>query len=228
MTPYTTHILAGTGAALTVGLAALWVTPHGTLRGTEWTAPVALKPDLDSAPPEAQIEPPDATNVSGFLGTLERPLFSPNRKPPPPPSPSQSAQQPEADPFANIQLQGIYAGTGGHGGIWVRVDGKNRSIPLGAQLGPWTVQSVEGRDVTFTRGAETRSLRLVPSKLANMPTSPTAAAPAPAAPGGAAPVQTDDPVRRQEQEQQEQLRARLQLMNSRRIANGLPPLTELK
>lgn len=225
MTPYTTHILAGTGLALAVGLAALAVTPQGTLRNTQWAEPAALKPEL--ANPDAQIEPRDPASVSSFLGMLERPLFSPSRRPPPPPPPPKPVQQPEEDPFANIQLQGIYAGGSG-GGILVRVDGKNRSLPLGAALGPWTIKNIDGREVIFTRGDETRRLRLIPSKLANAapPPAPRAAAPgAPGAPAGAAPSQTDDPVRRQQQEQEEQVRARLQLMNSRRAANGLPPLT---
>ena len=225
MTPYTTHVLAGASLALAVALVALGVTPQGTLRNTHWVEPAAIKPDL--ANPDAQVEPRESASVSSFLGMLERPLFSPSRRPPPPPPPPKPVQQPEEDPFTNIQLQGLYAGPSGSGGILVRVDGKTRSIPVGAMLGPWTIKSIDGREVLFTRGDESRRLRLIPAKLANAAPPPPRAA-APGAPAGAAPSQTDDPVRRQQQEQEEQLRARLQLMNARRAANGLPPLTELK
>ncbi|EHL24491.1 hypothetical protein KYG_02437 [Acidovorax sp. NO-1] len=222
-----TPVLLAVNAALALGMAALWFTPEGQVRGTAWTAPAAVVPEI--APPSG-IAAPKAADVSRFLAVLERPLFSPNRRPPPPPAPTKADAPPEPDPLANIQLQGVYSTDDGGGGIFARVDGKDRRIAVGTALGGWTVRGIDGLNVTFAKGEDARVVRLVPAKLGAVAAAPTlpgavppAAGQAPAGQGSA----TADPVLRQKQEQEERTRARLERMNAARAANGLPPLPSL-
>lgn len=220
-----TPVLLAVNAALALGLAALWFTPEGQVRGTTWTAPSAVVPEI--APPSG-IAAPKAADVSRFLAVLERPLFSPNRRPPPPPAPTKADAPPEADPLANIQLQGVYSTDDGGGGIFARVDGKDRRIAVGTALGGWTVRGIDGLNVTFAKGEDSRVVRLVPAKLGAVAPAP---APNPAAPGGPAvgaggqASSGPDSALRQKQEREDRERARLELRNQRRIANGFPPLT---
>ena len=217
--------LLAVNAALAVGLAALWFEPSGQVRGIAWTAPAPVVPDI--APMADSTLQKSAADVSRFLAVLDRPLFSPSRRPPPPPAPVTAAAEPEPDPLANIQLQGVYSTADGGGGIFARVDGKDRRIAVGAALGGWTVKGIDGLNVTFARGGDARVVRLAPAKLATIAPTPTLRPPA-AGQGQGAPGQAQaggDPALRQKQEQEDRERARLELRNARRIANGLPPLT---
>ena len=218
-----TPVLLAANIALVLGMVALWLTPGGQVRGTNWTAPAPVVPEI--APP-ADISAQKTADVSRFLSVLERPLFSPNRRPLPP-APSKAEAAPEPDPLANIQLQGVYSTGDGGGGIFARVDGKDRRITVGTALGGWTVKGIDGLNVTFARGEDSRVVSLVPAKLATVAPTPTLGGAAPAA-GQAAAGQGSaaaDPAVRQKQEQEDRERARLELRNARRIANGFPPLT---
>lgn len=231
--PGITPTLAGLNLLLVLLLAALWLTPQGTLRGVHWPVPSAVAPQLGQAD-EVPLPAPAAVNASRFLATLERPLFSPTRRPPPP-APAQNTA-PEADPLADIQLQGLYTGPGG-GGLFAKVAGKNLRVPVGGKLGGWDVKSINDREVTLARGAQTHTLRLAPAKLSKLALPPPKAAAAPAAAAGSpapatatpatpVPSQTDNPALREQQEREERQRARRALNNQRRIANGLPPLPD--
>ena len=218
--------LLALNAALAVGLAALWLEPSGQVRGIAWTAPAPVVPDITPLADSALQK--SATDVSRFLAVLDRPLFSPSRRPPPPPAPVTAAAEPEPDPLANIQLQGVYSTADGGGGIFARVDGKDRRIAVGTALGGWTVKGIDGLNVTFARAGDARVVRLAPAKLATIAPAPTLRAAPAAGQGQAATAQGQagaDPVLRQKQEQEDRERARLELRNARRIANGLPPLT---
>ena len=57
------------------------------------------------------------------------------------------------------RIYGVFS-AGGASGIIADLDGKPRRIPVGGTLGPWRVAAVAGRDITFTRGAETRVIQL--------------------------------------------------------------------
>ncbi len=226
-----TAVLLAANIALALGLIALWLTPSGQIRGTSWVAPAAVVPEIS---PSFGIEVPKPADVSRFLAVLERPLFSPSRRPPPPPAPVKADAPPEPDPLANIQLQGVYSTDDGGGGIFARVDGKDRRIAVGTALGGWTVKGIEGLNVTFGRGDDSRVVRLVPAKLATVAPTPTLGRAAPAAgqatagqPAAGQGQATGDPVLRQKQEQEERARARLERMNAARAANGLPPLPSL-
>lgn len=220
-------VLAGVNLLLALLLAALWLTPQGQLRGVRWPVPAAIAPQLGGAG-QADLPPPPMASASRFLATLERPLFAPNRRPAP--VAAAQAAESESDPLADIQLQGLYTGAGG--GIFARVQGKNLRVPVGGKLGGWVVKGISDREVTLARGTQQHTLRLVPAKLSRLapqPAKDTASAPAPSAATptpAAAPSQASDPALRQEQERQERQRARLELMNARRIQNGLPPLPQ--
>ena len=219
--------LLAVNAALAVGLVALWFEPSGQVRGIAWTAPAPVVPDITTMA-DGTLQK-SAADVSRFLAVLDRPLFSPNRRPPPPPAPVAAAAEPEPDPLANIQLQGVYSTGDGRGGIFARVDGKDRRIAMGTALGGWTVKSIDGLNVTFARAGDARVVRLAPAKLATIAPTPALRA-APAAGQGPAttgPAAGGDSVLSQKQEQEDRLRARLERMNAARAANGLPPLPSL-
>lgn len=237
------RLLLALDVVLACALAALWWPSESNLRQRRWSPPAALAPVL-SEPEGGGLPARSALPVSSFLLTLERPIFSPNRRPPPV---AAVAAAPEPDPLANIQLQGLYSAAGG-GGVFARVDGKDRRIAVGGSLGPWTVQSVAGREVTLARGEQTQVLRLLPSRLTgeapapaapSAPSAPPAPPPVQSLPPGAMlmplppgampmplPAQVEDPALRQEQERQEVERARLAERNARRAEQGFPPVKE--
>ena len=200
------------------GLAWMWFDQHAQLRNLAWVAPKALPPDIKvpAGPPKAGSI---ASDASLFAVVLERPLFAPDRRPPPPPPPP--TPPPPPDPLANIQIQGIFSGASA--GIIARVEGKMRRVKINESIGPWTLKSIDGRDVTFTKGQENRKLRLTYARL-DAPTPqavaakvPPAQAPAKApAPGAVSPPQGA----------QDQAREILRRRNELRTSRGLPPLTE--
>lgn len=103
-----------------------------------------------------------------------------------------------------------------------RVNDKVRRVRLNEPLGEWTVQSIEGREVTFARGDETRSVRLVHVFGPQPPAAAGSPAPVAASPSiGGRP----DLVSIQQQEQ-EAARERLRQRNELFRKAGLPPVKE--
>ena len=221
MKQYTTRILGAVLCLLGAALAWLWLGTNGTLRNVHWQEPQAHQPDFGSM--AAQLPKQDPADLSRFMATLERPLFSPSRRPPPPPPPPTVAPPPPPpDPLASVQLFGVFADAEGKGGIIARVEGKPKRIHTGQSIGAWTLKSIEGRNVTLERGAEVRVLNLAHVRVA-APAVPVAAAgnpdapPPPAAPeAGAAAAPR--------QELSEFIRNRTALRNAARAKAGLPPL----
>lgn len=202
---------------LAAGLAWLWVDQHGQWRNLAWTAPKAILPELKVPFGEVQANAPAPAQ---FASLLERPLFAPDRRPPPPPPPpAPPVAAPPPDPLANIQIQGIFSGE--NAGILARVDGKVRRIKLNEAVGPWTLKSVDGRDVTFGQGEENRKLRLDYARLDTV--APKAAAPAPA---DGAPASPAAGVAGLPQNLQDEARERLRRRNEIRAARGLPLVTQ--
>lgn len=210
-------------AALVALLLALWFDGQGQLRNVTWHRPAPVKPDFAAMLPSLARQRSDS--VGQFVATLDRPLFSPSRRPPPPPPPPAAAPPP--DPLANIQLFGVYSGSGG-GGIIARVDGKMRRAGINDKIGEWTIKRIADRDVTFVRGGETRVVSLVRGK-------PPGSAVIPAAPvrqflpGQPRPGQISEeerlrtmtPAQRIEEDERERLR----YLNELNAQNGLPPIT---
>jgi len=200
---------------LALGLASMWVDEHGQLRNLAWVAPKPLAPDI-KVPASGGQTGAAAADPAAFAVILERPVFAPDRRPPPPPAPA-----PPPDPLANIQILGIFSGA--NAGILARVDGKVRRVKINETVGPWTLKSIDGRDVTFTQGEENRQLRLAYARLDTPAPQPAAtnAKPNPAATANAAPGNAGFM-----QKEEEETRARLQRRNELRASRGLPPLTQ--
>lgn len=178
---YVLPLLVLINLALAGVLAWLWFTPEGELKNTHWDRPSAQKSDFASMmPPLPVIAPAD---TGQFMALLDRPLFSLTRRPPPPPPPP--APPPPVDHLSTAKLMGIVDG-GTTGGIIINIAGANRRVRLNEQVDGWVVKSVQGRQVTFNRGGETRTLQLQRSKVS---TYTGAAMPAPAQPTAAQPGQ---------------------------------------
>lgn len=215
------RILVAINVLLALALALLWFDLHGNLRNVRWTPPAPISPDFSKMVPALSRQA--VADTGRFVAALDRPLFSPTRRPPPPVVVA-AVVAPPPDPLANIQLLGLFVGAQS-GGIVARIDGKNRRLRLSETVGEWTLKSIVERDVTFARGEETRVLRLervrpaVPAAVAAAPAdsgaSPTAPEGQPA-PAGATMAQ------RLEEENRERLRRR----NAIRSQAGLPPVTQ--
>ena len=203
-------------ALLAGGLAWLWFDQTGATRNVNWVSPAPLKPELGKA---SSTQPGAAGgNPTQYLAMLERPLFAPDRRPAPPPAPP--AAPPPPDPLANIQISGIFSGASP--GIIARIDGKLRRVKVNEALGPWTLKSIDGRNVTFAQGGESRQLRLLYSSLG--PPAVRAAVINP--PAGQAPPGQPQSAMAATQNQQDEGRERLRRRNEIRAARGLPSVTE--
>jgi len=219
--------------ALAGALALLW-SDEARYR---WREPAALPPALDEvAAPEAA----EATEVSQYRETLDRPLFIAARKPAPKRDPAADAQA-AADTLKDVRLLGTY-GSGGRRGIIILRDGKVERVPVGGSIGHWKVAGEQGRGAALARAdGERRSLELAinttppsapaaPGKEAaaggaDQPVrqadgAPAAAAPAPS-PRAAAPAAAPGADARNDY-----MRQRLERANARRALQGLPPLPQ--
>lgn len=177
---YGIYFLTFLNCAMAAVLGWLWLTPAGELRNVRWQAPEALKQDVLTLLPSPM--PDGKVDVSQFLGALERPLFSPTRRPPlPPPPPVIPPPPPPPDPLATLHLYGVVAG-GDTGGIIAKIDGKTRRVRFGETVGLWTLKSINDRNVTFVRGAETRVVPLLHARSNAVPILPSVNVPMPAVP----------------------------------------------
>ncbi len=182
MKRYALPVLLLLNGVLALGLAWLWFTPQGTLRNMYWQPPAAQQTDLSNLLPA--LPSLMQSDTSQFIVLLERPLFSPTRRPPPPPPPPAAAAP--VDNFSTARLSGVFEGPGGTG-IIIQIDGKDRRLQLNQALDGWTLRSVQGRQVTFGNGDQTRVLQLPRAALTAYTGQPLAFVPpaASAAPGPA-------------------------------------------
>ena len=219
MRAFTLRLLGVMMVLLLLALAWQWLGPDGRLRPVQWQAPDPHQPDY--AGMLERIPGSGSTDITRFVATLERPLFSPSRRPPPPPPPPTVAPPPPPpDPLASVHLFGVFMGEDDQGGIIARVDGKPRRIYTGQNIGAWTLKRIEDRKVTMVRGAETRVLNLVHARApepAAVAAAPAPGAAPPAAGAGPAPATPRPDV-------SEMVRRRTELRNAARAKAGLPPL----
>ncbi|MDO9315223.1 MAG: hypothetical protein Q7T97_11820 [Burkholderiaceae bacterium] len=220
MKRYTMHALVVLDVALLGVLAWLWFDQNGQPRGVDWTPPVAIQPDFSGAPRSNSESSP--ASMALVLDTLERPLFSPNRRPPPPIVAASSTPEPPPDPLANVLIQGIFSGDG-VGGIMARVDGVPRRISINETIGSWMLKNIDERNVTFVRKDETRVVQLQRAKEAPPPTLNTANAPAPSPqPAGPQALTAGNAAT---QAAQESVRDRYRRRNEARAKAGMPPVS---
>lgn len=217
MTQPATRILGVLILALAAGLGALWIKPDGSLRNTVWTPPEPVFPDLqfkDPLPVSAS-----KVDVNLFVATLERPLFSPSRRPPPPPPPPKEDKPPEPDPFADIHLFGLYGGEGSPTGMLARIGGKVQRVSVEEKVGAWTLKAIDDREAVFLKAGEERRLKLIVAKPAPPP-KPVAGAPGAqggsGAPGGTgAPSMPSGNAEQRSQQLQQMIEQRQRTMRRR-------------
>lgn len=151
------NLLILLNVALAVVLARMWFAADGSLRNTHWTAPAPLTANYAAMlPPLPGVASAD---TSQFIAMLERPLFSPSRRPPPPPPPPTALAAAPVDNLSTARLSGLFFGNG-VGGIIIHIDGKHRRVRLNEGVDGWLVKSIQERSVTFARGGESRTLPL--------------------------------------------------------------------
>lgn len=144
-------------AGLLCFLAWVWFTPDGQVRGMRWQSPSPVKVDLQALLPALPGQ--GQADTSQFLGMLERPLFSPTRRPPPPPPPPKAEVPEPVNRFAQAKLTGVFEGAG-VGGIIINYEGKDRRVPLNGTLDGWKLLSVTGAQATFSQRGQTRVVQL--------------------------------------------------------------------
>lgn len=165
MKRYISAILVVVNTLLVLALAWMWFTPGGELKNAQWSVPRGQKANLDNVVP--RLGKAQAMDQSQFLAMLDRPLFSPSRRPPPPP-PVAAAEAPPPPPdyLADAVLTGVYIGEDGKsGGVIIRFNGKDKSLPLQGLLDGWTLSSVADNRVYFTRAGITKEIALQKGKL---------------------------------------------------------------
>lgn len=165
MKRHTSAILVAANIVLVLVLAWMWFSPSGGIKNVHWTVPRGQKANLDGVIPRlGKAQPMDH---SQFLAMLDRPLFSLSRRPPPPP-PVTAAEAPPPPPdyLADAVLSGVYIGEDGKsGGIIIKFQGKDKSLPLRGTLDGWTLSSVADNRVYFTRDGVTKEIALQKGKL---------------------------------------------------------------
>ncbi len=185
MKKHALHALLALNAALVLVLAWLWIDKTGRLRNIHWQPPAPQTSDYAAMVPALPgLAPAD---TSQFIAMLDRPLFSPTRRPPPPPPPPQAPES--ADNLSTAQLSGLFLGQN-DGGIIVRIGDKHRRVRLRESVEGWTLSAVQDRSATFTRGGQSRVLQLPRAALTGATVRPP---PQAAQPPVAAPVRPASP-----------------------------------
>ena len=105
-------------------------------------APLAVRRPVLASPPQ----------TADFPGILERPLFSPDRRP--------EVGEAPADDMARYSLLGIGTAAGAATALLVTPDGTALRILPGQTVGDWSVEVIEPDRVVLSRGEERLVLRL--------------------------------------------------------------------
>lgn len=181
-------------ALLTAALAALWLAPGPQERWRQWQAPPPQAPQLDDVQ-AANLRANPAARAN-YPAVLERPLFSPARRPQVSASAAVAAP-PAPSAIEQIRLRGLVAGPT-LTGVMLHEDGKSRFVRVGESVGGWTLERVQARAAVFVRAGQQRQIALdVASDAAAPPAGAPRPAPAPATAASpsanAAPVHTAPP-----------------------------------
>lgn len=152
-----TRVLALLCLLAAAGLAYLWLDKNGSLRNMQWVAPAPIKSSVVAT--KIVERTMTASDVVELANALERPIFTPDRKPPSAAPILAVAPPPPPDPMASITVVGLI--TGESGGAMVRADGKVRFISLNQSFGDWTLSSIDERNASFARAGETRVIKMV-------------------------------------------------------------------
>ncbi|MFM2450595.1 MAG: hypothetical protein RIS44_3045 [Pseudomonadota bacterium] len=200
------------------GLLFMWFDRSGQIKNVGWKPPAPFVNDYTGSKPSIGID--SQIDLSQFVATLERPLFSNNRRPLPKPV-VVAAVPAVVDPLENMHVTGLYA-AGQAGGLLVRIDGIAKKVLVGEMIGPWTVKEVTSTVATLIQADQTRNLTVTRSK----PPQKTAAKPPDPSSNAAPLVNAPAPNPISEKERVDQVLAeRLRYANEHRAKYGLPPLS---
>ena len=140
---------------------------------------VVLAPQLSvaddaRAPSEARLGNPVARrSLANFPATLQRPLFSPNRRRPTvePPPPTPVVQEPLRPPPAPpaVTLIGVIADPDGSQALLQSVGAKAIRVRVGDDVMGWRVAEIDAQRLTFTLGERAVSVALFMQKSASAP-----------------------------------------------------------
>ena len=156
MTNLGARLFLALDALLVAALAWLWFGHDGgASRTLVWQPPAAIAPELGAA--AVELPPVAAMDTRAFVATLDRPLFSRTRRPPPKAAPEEALA---ADTLKDVRLIGLYTTTDGRAGALLRNGAAVQRVALKEQIGGWTLQSVQGRQVTLVRAGRSRVLEL--------------------------------------------------------------------
>lgn len=158
------------------GLAYLWLDKTGQVRNIQWIAPAPIKSGITAT--KIAQRAVTSSDVAELASALERPIFTPDRKPPS--TAPILAVAPPPDPMASVSLVGLI--TGSSEGVMVRSDGKVRFIGLNQRFGEWTLSGIDERNASFARNGEARVIKLAYAPLGatnRIATTATAAAAVP-------------------------------------------------
>lgn len=189
-----------------------WFTPDLQLRQFVWAPPAAIRPQSDPIPP---LEPTTSADASVMLQIMDRPLFSPTRRPPPQPKAPPPPEPP--DLLATANILGLY-GEGAGAGVLVESEGRVQRVKPGAEVAGWALKRVSPQAAEFERGTESRELRITRKRVNASPALAPTEAPVSVAPNAAAAAQA--------KKDQDAVRDSVRQMNARRASIGLPPLPE--
>lgn len=149
------HVIVALNIALALVLLFLWIDPPGRIRNVHWIAPSPQAADYASMVPDMPVIVP--ADTSQFIAMLDRPVFSPTRRPPPStPPPEEKAP---TDNLSAALLSGLFQG-GGDGGAIIQIAGKHKRVRLREVVEGWTLSAIQDRSVIFTLGGQSRVLQL--------------------------------------------------------------------
>ncbi len=151
------HLLTGLNAVLLGILLLSWVAPNGSLQGSQWEAPAPRLNDFAAQAPN--LPAPAPADTTGFVALLDKPLFSPNRRPPEPEPPPDVVAAAPVDNFSTAKLTGLF-NSAGASGLIMHIAGRDVRVQLNQSFDGWTLQSIGDREATFASGGQTRVLQL--------------------------------------------------------------------
>lgn len=142
-----THALGAAAIAFAAAAAWPWLVPP-----VPSVRPLAAPPASGPAPSVAALSP-----LASFAAIIERPLFSPSRRPPPG---AQTAQGPSIE--SRYRLVGIVA-TGPKKTAFIAEGAQRRAIAEGDMVDGWTVSEIGQDRVKLTSPAGEAVLKLAPA-----------------------------------------------------------------
>ena len=134
----------------------LWATSAAVLGmslGSGWTQENAVQSDPQ------RLNPIDTVKLSSVKAFVERPLFSPTRRPPSVEEKAVDVSETPTETDPEFLLLGVTSGPEGSVARITTIDGTERhSLRQGETIDGWQLQAVDPSSVTLTRQGETMVL----------------------------------------------------------------------